>query len=261
MNDAGYIFETIKEHRGSYFVEYTPALAGDYFASLALVFTEQPKREEIPPIMEQESKRWIQRYPVPITTTALNYKDDVIPLEDIKGCNHVIALRQKNMVSFHWKFLGNDELTSDALEESRLLEIYHDIPHTTKVEITQKFVSSASTIRLGLVIIALWGIAVPLAVGIIGFSNPILGGLVIAYSISKAGWRAMKMLGYIDRSEREKRKSEEELRMRHHHYHCERNPEGFMRLKAENFERDTREQIQQEAEELRRLQSKTKDSA
>jgi len=34
-------------------------------------------------------------------------------------------------------------------------------------------------------------------------------------------------------------------------YHCERNPEGFARLKVENFEREARERILKEAEVLR----------
>jgi len=39
--------------------------------------------------------------------------------------------------------------------------------------------------------------------------------------------------------------------MEHYHYHCERNPEGFLRLKLENFEREEREQIQNEAKALK----------
>jgi hypothetical protein len=39
--------------------------------------------------------------------------------------------------------------------------------------------------------------------------------------------------------------------MKHYFYHCERNPEGFARLKAENFEREAKERIIKEAELLR----------
>ncbi len=39
--------------------------------------------------------------------------------------------------------------------------------------------------------------------------------------------------------------------MRHYFYHCERNPEGFARLKVENFEREAKEQTLKEAEALR----------
>ncbi len=52
------------------------------------------------------------------------------------------------------------------------------------------------------------------------------------------------------KSKAEVQKEAEEARMRHHHYHCERNPEGFQRLKLENFERWAREDIQNEAKNL-----------
>jgi len=261
MNEAGYVFETLKEYRGSYFVQYTPARAGDYFASVALVFTEKPTRGEIPAIMERECKAWIQRYPIPLMATAFDDSDSVISLNDVQGCNHLIALPDKDAVAFHWKMLENDAFPSGSWEEGRLLDIYCDIPHTTQAARALNAVSSAKAIRLGLIIIALWGVAVPVAVALFGFASPILGGVIIAYSIGKAVWQAMKMLGYVGRSKCEKQKDAEELRMRHHHYHCERNPEGFMRLKAENLECEAREQTYREAEELKRLQSNSEDSA
>jgi len=59
VSEAGYVFKTLKEHRGSYFAQYVPARAGDYFASLALVFTEQPTCGEIPAIMGRECRAWV----------------------------------------------------------------------------------------------------------------------------------------------------------------------------------------------------------
>jgi hypothetical protein len=52
-------------------------------------------------------------------------------------------------------------------------------------------------------------------------------------------------------TQREKEKAEKDLRMRHYYYHCEQNPEGFNRLKIENFERDAIKQTHLEAEEIR----------
>lgn len=39
--------------------------------------------------------------------------------------------------------------------------------------------------------------------------------------------------------------------MRHHHYHCKRNPDGFMRLKVENIEREEIDRIREEFQEIR----------
>jgi hypothetical protein len=255
MSDNGCVFQTIKESRGAYFVQYTPARAGDHFASLALVFPEKPAREKIPAIMERECEGWLRHYPIPIMTTAFDDSSSVISLDNERGCDHLIALPEESTVAFHWKLLQNDEFPSGPLAGSRLLQIYHDIPHTTQAERQRNAVSSARSIRLGLIIVALWGIAVPLAVALIGFASPILGWLIIAFSIGKAVWQAVKMLGYVGRNEREKHKDAEQLRMRHHHYHCEHNPKGFEQLKSENFEREAREETRCEAEELKHRQN------
>lgn len=57
--------------------------------------------------------------------------------------------------------------------------------------------------------------------------------------------------GLKKRSKRMEEKEREETEMRHHHYHCKKNPEGFMRLKIENFERAEMERIQKESLEIR----------
>jgi hypothetical protein len=256
MNGAGYVFETIKEHRGSYFVEYSPARAGDYFASLDLVFTDKPTHDEIPPIMERESEIWIRRYPVPLMITAFDDANGMIHVQNERGCDCLTALPEKDAIVFHWKLLKDDEFPSGAWEENQLLDIYRDIPYTTQAERVRDAVSSVKARRRGLVIIALWVVAVPVVVWLVGIASPILGGFVILYSIGKAIWQAMKMLGYVGRSEREKKKDAEELRMQHHHYYCKRNPEGFNRLKIECLEREAKERTQREAKELKRLQDK-----
>lgn len=65
-------------------------------------------------------------------------------------------------------------------------------------------------------------------------------------AVAKLIWETMKIYGkprkWFPAYERyRKRIDEEELRKRHFIYHCERNPKGFARLKAENFERERTE--------------------
>jgi len=72
--------------------------------------------------------------------------------------------------------------------------------------------------------------------------------LVLAYGLLKAVIQWLKMTGRWKKSVKEIAKDADDLRMRHHHYHCERNPDGFLRLKVENFDRESREQVKKEAE-------------
>jgi len=76
--------------------------------------------------------------------------------------------------------------------------------------------------------------------------------MVLSFSLWKALVKALKLLGKWKESPQALNVQEEERRMRHHHYHCELNPEGFMRLKIENFERKERERIQNEAKGLKK---------
>jgi len=47
----------------------------------------------------------------------------------------------------------------------------------------------------------------------------------------------------------------EELEKNHHHCHCKKNPQGFLRSKIENFEKETRERVSKEAETLKQPSS------
>jgi hypothetical protein len=95
-------------------------------------------------------------------------------------------------------------------------------------------------------------VVVPLAWLLIEFNAPKwLSWAVLFYGLSQLYIKALKLLGYWPQSAADAAKAAEETAMRHHHYHCKRNPEGFMRLKAENFDREAREKTRQEAELLK----------
>jgi len=249
------IFQSIKEDRGSYFVRYTPVRPGKYFASLALVFLEQIEASKVAHLMEKECDAWIKRYPVPLMLTSFDDSDSVLRLADVKGCDHLIGIVVNGQTVHKWELLKNDDFPDGKLSESHLLKIYQDLSSSTASERREQALIQAKSMRLGIFFIVLWGLIIPIAVfvvGLIGLAYPILSIAIIVYSLGKAIIRALKMIGYLPKSKREKQKEVEELEMRHHHYHCKLNPEGFARLKIENFERETREDTRNEAEKINR---------
>jgi len=250
------VFQAIREARKKYFVEYVPARAGAYFASLALIFLVKPESSEIANSMERECNEWIQRYPVPLMVTAFDDTDSVISLAVERGCDYLTGIIEDGEAVYYWKLLENGDFPSGRLWEEHLKKVYNGIPFSTGENRCSMAISSAKSIRLGLIMIAMWGVAVPVAVAIIGLASPLLGIAIILYSIGKAVLRALKMLGYAKKNEREKRKEADELRIYHHHYHSQRNPEAFMKLKGENFRQDARERIHREAEEISRQAAK-----
>ena len=102
------------------------------------------------------------------------------------------------------------------------------------------------------IILAVWLAAIPAGWAIIEYlGSEWLAIAVLLYSLWQAFRTARKLFWRVEPSKSEKEKAEKELKMRHYFYHCERNPEGFTRLKIENFEREAKERTLKEVEALR----------
>lgn len=248
-------FHSTKEDRGWYFVEYRPPITGYQFATLQLVILEKGKGpEEIAVSMEAELVIWLERYPIPIMVSAFDDSGDVVRLEKSRGCNYLIGYidGQTHKVVREWRLLTKEELPRDALDTSYLQKIYSQIPFKTKQQLREEAQQKAKHLRLGWWVVFVWAVVVPAGVAILEWWSDWLGVAVLLYSLYKAVEKALRLVGKWHKSKVEIQKEAEEARMRHHHYHCACNPEGFERLKVENFERWAREQIREEALSIKR---------
>lgn len=247
-------FETTKEDRGWYFVKYRPPISGYQFATLQVVVLETTKTaEDVAATMEAELVIWLERYPVPIMVSAFDDTGSAISLKGHRSCNHLIGFidSKTTKVVSEWRLLANDELPKDGLDVLYLRKIYEGIPFKTKQQLREEALKKAKRLRLGWWIVFVWAVAVPAGVAILEWWSDWLGVVVLVYSLYKAIEKALRLMDRWPKSKAEAQKEAEEARMRHHHYHCERNPEGFERLKLENFERGAREDVQKEAHALR----------
>lgn len=243
-------FCVLKEDRGWYFVEYRPPIPSYRFATLSLVVPKALDVAQVAKAMETELKAWLARYPIPIMVSAFDAKGDLYNLGAVRDCSHLIGFIDKASQEVHlfWRLLENKEIPADALDAGYLRTIYSNIPYKTSVDLQRERENHLKQLRIGWTIVFVWAVIVPAAVAILEWvSPPWVAAFVLIYSLWKATVKALKMLGKWKKSPREIEKEEEERRMRHHHYHCERNPEGFLRLKFENFEREERERIRSEA--------------
>jgi hypothetical protein len=247
-------FEATKEDRGWCFVEYHPPISGYQFATLQVVVLETTKTtEDVAATMEAELVIWLERYPVPIRVSAFDDSGSVIGLKGYRPCNHLVGFIDANTkkVVREWRLLTSDELPKDALDVSYLRKIYEGIPFKTKQQLREGALKKAKRLRLGWWIVFVWAVVVPAGVAILEWWSNWLGVVVLIYSLHKAIEKALRLMGRWPKSKAEVQKEAEEARMRHHHYHCERNPEGFERLKLENLKRWAHEDIQKEAHALR----------
>jgi hypothetical protein len=254
-------FQSTKEDRGWYFVEYRPPIHNYKFATLQLVILNKEKGlEEISESMEAESVIWLERYPIPIMISAYDDKGDLIILKEIRGCDHLIGFidKQTHKVVREWRLLPNEELPSDALDTSYLRKIYSEIPFKTKQQLKDEAKQNAKHWQLGWWIVFVWAVVVPAGIAILEWWSDWLGVVVLIYSLWKAMENTLRLMGKWQKSRFEIEKDAEETKMHHHHYHCERNPEGFNRLKAENFERWEREELHKEAISLKQSVSQSK---
>lgn len=84
--------DTMKEHRGHYYVTYKPADVRLPFASLQLVFPEPGiEPAEVKHLMEKELRSWLQRYPVPLMVTAFDARDSVIAIGADSTQSHLMG--------------------------------------------------------------------------------------------------------------------------------------------------------------------------
>ena len=93
-----------------------------------------------------------------------------------------------------------------------------------------------------IIILFLW-ILLPFAYLLLQQFVATVGWIAFAIGILQLCIVTIKFFGKPDRwIPGYKRKKEKELKEAHYVYHCERNPDGFARLRAENFEREERQQ-------------------
>ena len=255
-SDSHLFFESLKEDRGWYFVEYQPPRHGFQFATVQLVVLDNSKTaEDISISLEAELVIWLERYPIPIMATAFDETGTLISLEATKGCDHLFGyFDEKNHKLFmEWHLLSNEELPKAALDPSYIRKIYSEISFRTGRQNREAAEAHAKQIRLGWWVVFIWAVVVPLAVSILGWWSDWLSIIVLLYSLYKAIEKALRLMDKWPKSKLEIQKEVDLREMQHHHFHCKSNPEGFNRLKNENFQRWLLEDTHQKAVSLKNL--------
>lgn len=88
------------------------------------------------------------------------------------------------------------------------------------------------------IVLVVW-ILIPLALLILEATSGIAGWVAFGLALVKLAIEAVKYFGNPDKwIPGHKEEAEKQRRIAHYFYHCERNPEGFARLQAENFGRE-----------------------
>jgi hypothetical protein len=253
MTSDDIVWDKIKEKRDDCFVEYQPPRTYVPFASLQLVFPGAVDTAFVAKAMEDELKRWLSRFPVPVMVSAFDATEALIALTGVRPCNHLMDYvgADDREIRYYWRLLAEAELPKNQTETLYLSKVYSGMPFKLGEDVRRNANAYARSIRIGWWIVFVWSVMIPATVAIVEWAAPSwLAALVLVYALYKAAVQALRLTGKLKTSPREQKKAAEDLRMRHHHYHCERNPDAFRRLMIENFDAEARDRVRKEMESL-----------
>lgn len=245
-------YESVQESRGWYFVDYKPPNPGFRFSTLNLSVLEDRDNDAIRHVMESESKDWVQRFPVPLMTTAFNRADDVIVVGDTSESSHLFSWldEDRGKMVHRWEVVPDDSLPSVALNGDELDKIFSNITYQSKQELMYRAVGQACQVKRFRLILFAWLVVIPVVWALLEWSSEILGLLVLVFVVFKAIIQALRIFGYLPKTQRQIEKEDRDMKMQHYFFHCERNPEAFQRLKFENFRNEAIEDTQAKAHEI-----------
>jgi hypothetical protein len=251
------LFESVKEHRETYFVEYKPPSGRQTFATLNLVFMGTPDWPEVETKFKLELRHWIERYPVPVMAWAFDDQEDSLR-EPETGRSWMVAWPGSTTNEIEYSLDYNELPSSPEHDETGAdwAKVYSDIPYETLEQMRERVKQEARErlpyVRLLRLALAKWTFISIAGALIIGFFGPIWFSIIgLAYSIWKATSAAAELMGWKKYSKSKAPRLEEERQIQHYVYHCERNPEGFQRLVRENLNEDIRQQVAQESKSIK----------
>ena len=244
-------YEPIKERREDYFIEYYPPTSGDKLAKLNIVFVNDINKNEVVIAMEKELNTWLLQYPIPLLVSSFDKKGDLLRLDPIKSVNHLIGFYDHNKkICMQWNLLKNEEIPNVATNQEYVNNIYSNLPFKTFAELDSETQKRRKQIKFGWFIFFIWLVPIPILIAVLENYNSWVSLIAMIYSIYKAIRKGLELTGKWPKSKRDKEKEKEEQLKNHYYYHCQINPEGFNKLKLENFKKMAMDDIAKEAKSL-----------
>jgi len=204
--------------------------------------------------MEKEFDIWVSKYPLPLIVTAFNENGDKYSLENIKGNDHLVGyvtISPQNIIKF-WGMIQDKDIPPEQIKDNYINQVYKELPYQAREEKERqsksKIRESKNIKRFFDLTLLLW-LIVSIMIALLNWRNCWIGAAAFIYSLLQIIKRGLKLKGY--KSKKDLEKAEIKRKKEHYYYHCELNPEGFLRLKAENFQAEEKERIKNEQEKIR----------
>lgn len=244
-------YESIEEKRDGYYVVYSPVFTGREFAILNLNVYESKLSDQIKFIAENELEYWALKYKTPMMLMISNMTDEKWQTKDKLGHNFLLGYAKHKQVICYWDEYPESEKPEFNLSNDYLAKVYSGFSFTTYEEVVAQQKVEVKDRKLLLVVLTLWACGIPALIAFFGWSNPVVSFLALAYSWYIALHKGLALWGRKKKTEKDITKENEQLAKEHHHYHCQLNPEGFIKLKSENFKKQRKEKELAKIESMR----------
>ncbi|PSL10930.1 hypothetical protein CLV44_12410 [Marinobacterium halophilum] len=244
-------YEDIEEKRTGYYVHYSPVFTDQEFAVLSVHIYTPELVEKSKEIAETELKHWIERYPTPLMVLVKNLTDVDLRTKDLVGENYLLGYPSKKGVYHCWgEYPEGDKPNIDLSKES-LAKIYSGLPFKTSAEVQKDLRLQARGVKTLRIVMILWLCVIPALIAYFGWSNPVVSFLALSYSLYMATKKGLELWGVKQKSPKELEKEKENQLKEHHHYHCKINPDGFLKLKLDNFKKERMDRKKAKIESMR----------
>lgn len=248
-------FEEIKEPRGGYFVEYHPPIADARFATMNLVFVREADSGAVLKAMLDELSVWLKRFDVPLMISAWDARENQI--NPNAGETSFLVGWQPSLgeVVHSWQYTDLDVFLATQPKQMDWRTIYKNISFKTDAQVkvnAETFINERRRQNRYLKAILFgWLAVIPAGIALFQYFGPEwVGLLALIFGLWEAGRAGYRLWRNSKPTASEAAKAEKQRKMDHYFHHCERNPDGFARLKAENFEKEAAERVRKEAEAL-----------
>lgn len=254
VDDQGVFRNSIKEHRQSYFVSYQPADARYSFALIQLTYLdERTDVAQVKCAVEYELNYWLRRYPLPVMASAFDAKEDLIEISPEHRQSILMGFvdSKTGVVQSRWGGYENEELPPEQMTPEYQVRVYEGIPFRLRSQVRREALDHARKMGSGIRAAVFFLVGVPVLIEIISLGVDWLGYFLAAVSILVGIYKLGKTMSWWKPTKREREKEEKDRKIKHYYYHCELNPEGFNRLKNENFAREAILKTHEESAKLR----------
>jgi len=168
---------------------------------------------------------------------AYNQNGDLIDLEKAYSGECLTGFYDAKDKGFKTQWGAIHHSKMKEFSDHELAEIYKDLPHKTRlekeIERDLKILKTRRQKRFSDFFFIIW-LSVIIVIAFLGWQNYYVGGVAFFYAFYKFIIELLLFFGITTSLSRNRK--EKERKMKHYYYHCERNPEGFRRLIAENLE-------------------------